>query len=153
MKSAELIPHFEAREPQLSPLATSIVLQVPSELPAGKVLGKVPMVQQTFSSFTSVWQTLRRLSFWNASWVMPHRLATAAQPSPGWTVVVLQSALMLRRDLGSMRPSVVLFAVVVASVLFGVPKTGPGTRRTTFIHSSPSVAGTQAPLAHVLTAS
>jgi hypothetical protein len=38
MKSAALIPHFEASEPQLSPLATSVVLHVPSELPPGKVL-------------------------------------------------------------------------------------------------------------------
>jgi hypothetical protein len=153
MKSAELIPHFEASVPQLSPLATSLVLHVPSELPAGKVLGKVPMLQQIFSSFTSVLQRLRRLSFWRATWVIPHRLATAEHPSPDWTVVVLQSALMLRRDLDSRRAGVVLFAALVVLVLFIEAPTGPGTRRSTFIHSSLVVDGKQAPLAQVLTAS
>jgi hypothetical protein len=68
-------------------------------------------------------------------------------------VVVLQSALMLRRDLGSRRAGVVMFAALVVLVLFIKAPTGPGTRRSTFIHSSPAVADKQAPLAQVLTAS
>jgi hypothetical protein len=154
MKSAALIPHFEASEPQLSPLATSVVLHVPSELPPGKVLGRVPLPQQTFSSFTSVLQRLSRLYFSRSDWLIPHRFATAQQPSPDCTVPVLQSALMLRRALGSRRAGMVLFAAVVVLVLFiEAPSTGPGTRRSTFIHPSPAVAGKQAPLAQVLIAS
>jgi hypothetical protein len=107
------------------------------------VLGKVPLLQQTFSSLPRVLQRLARLYFSKSAWLIPHLLATAQQPSPDWTVVVVQSALMLRRDLALRGAGVVLLDphvndfVSVAVPLFEMASTETGTHKVTLIQSSP----------------
>lgn len=88
-----VMPHFDAKEPHPSPDSTLIVWHVPSEFAGGVVSGSVPEEQQTISLRTRVLQKFARVLYVaRSAWDTPQRSATAKQPSPAATVVVLQSA-------------------------------------------------------------
>lgn len=93
VKSLGSMPHLDASDPQESPATTVRVWQVPSEFGSAEVSGSVPWEQQTVSPEIRVLQkSARGLKRVRSASEIPHDWARCQPHSPGFTLVVRQSA-------------------------------------------------------------